>query len=194
MARGLVVAAWAAVVVGCASNKTEEAPPATAERSATPGDGASAGMQPGRELPSLRQERSRAAADGAKDGAGPGGGASAGANPSSRALPTLAEERARTSGAPIALPESLPAGLSGKPGMPEWWLTDVRLADGRYAACAEADGVSFIGARQVALDQAVARLRESIKSDPSDLRTDRITSVQSGGMVRVRVRVSCAGK
>lgn len=128
----------------------------------------------------MQQERTRPAASTS------GPAAPTGARP----LPSLAEERARTAPAPIPLPDAPPGGLSASNGMPDWWLVQVLVADGRYAVCAEGDGVSFIGARQVALDQAVAKLKAAMNAEPADLKTDRVSSTQSGGMFRVRVRVS----
>lgn len=133
-----------------------------------------------RSLPSLSEERARPAAN-------------APVAPSQKALPSLEDERARLKAAPVQLPDSPPAAIAeASKSYPEWWLTSVQLADGRYAACAEAEGVSFLGARQAALDQGVAALRDSLKAEPQNLSTDRITSVQSGGVFKVRVRVSCS--
>lgn len=135
---------------------------------------------PARTLPSLSEERARPVTNAA-------------APPGRKALPSLEEERARQRVAPIALPDSPPAGISqAARDYPDWWLPSVQVVEGRLTSCGEANGVSFVGARQAALDQAVAALRATLNREPADLRTDRVTSVQSGGAFKVRVRVSAA--
>ncbi len=147
-------------------------------------EAAPAPSAPRRELPSLAEEKSRPPAS-----TTPSVQSAAG----SRQLPSLADEKARQKGAPIPLPDAPPAGISeAARSYPEWWLTSPQLVDGRMAACGEAEGVSFVGARQLALDQAVAALRTKLAKDPADLSTDRVTSIQSGGMFKVRVRVSAS--
>lgn len=134
---------------------------------------------PSRTLPSLSEERSRPVTTTTA--------------PPRKALPSLEEERARQRAAPIALPDSPPAAISqAARDYPDWWLSSVQVVEGRPTSCGEADGVSFVGARQAALDQAVAALRSALNREPADLRTDRVTSIQSGGTFKVRVRVSAA--